>query len=368
MDIKVGYILLILWAVLMVYFFPVVLDKEYVKDGVLKYKNTILSIVILFIPLVMLASNRGWVADTILYRSNYLYIIPEKIADIPAYMATRSKDQAFYFISALIKVFITKNPDIYFMIIAIFHAIALILLFRNYSENPEISFFLFIASTDYFSWMFNGIRQFVAVCIVILSTPFILKKRYLEAIIIILIASAFHKSALIMIPILFIVHGEAWNKRTLLFLFMAMLAIVFVGRFTGLLQGALEDTQYRNVVSDYLQGGDNGTNPIRVLVYSMPAIISFVYRKKISEEKNTLVNVCVNMSIISMGLYLVSMVTSGIFIGRLPIYCSLYGYILLPWEINHLFEEDIGKLLKIALIALYCIFYYYQMHIVWGRF
>lgn len=45
------------------------------------------------------------------------------------------------------------------------------------------------------------------------------------------------------------------------------------------------------------------------------------------------------MSIVSAGIYLVSMFTSGIYIGRLPIYCSLYSYVLLPWEIKHLFNE-----------------------------
>lgn len=44
--------------------------------------------------------------------------------------------------------------------------------------------------------------------------------------------------------------------------------------------------------------------------------------------------------IISTALYAISMVTSGIFIGRLPIYCSLYANgILLPWELNHLFGQ-----------------------------
>ena len=363
-----SYLVILIWAVFIALILPLVTYKEYYKESAIKYKNTIIAIVIVFLPLIYMVAVRGWVADTILYRSNFLYVIPNEMSDIPSYMASRSKDQAFYFISALIKVFITKNPDIYFGIIAVFQSIALIFLFRNYSENPEISFFLFIASTDYFSWMFNVIRQFIAVCIILFATPFILKKRYIEAIIIIVIASLFHKSALIMIPILFMVHGKAWNKKTILFLAAILLAIVFVGRFTSLLSTALEDTQYRNVVSDYTNGGDNGTNPIRVLIYSIPAIISFIHRKKISEIGNPLINMCVNMSIISMGLYLISMVTSGIFIGRLPIYCSLYGYILLPWELNHLYDEVIGKILRILMIIAYCIFYYYQMHVVWGRF
>ena len=64
------------------------------------------------------------------------------------------------------------------------------------------------------------------------------------------------------------------------------------------------------------------------------------------------------MSIISTGLYVVSMFTSGIFIGRLPIYFSLYNYILLPWEIENLFTERSKKLVYIGLIGFYLLFYY----------
>ena len=128
---------------------------------------------------------------------------------------------------------------------------------------------------------------------------------------------------------------------------------MFIGKFTNFLDTALSDTQYKNVVSDWKQFEDDGTNPIRVLVYAVPTILSYIGRKIIWIEDNKLVNLCVNMSIISTGLYVVSMFTSGIFIGRLPIYFSLYNYILLPWEIENLFTERSKKLVYIGLIGFY---------------
>ena len=58
--------------------------------------------------------------------------------------------------------------------------------------------------------------------------------------------------------------------------------------------------------------------------------------------------------------------TSGIFIGRLPIYASLYSYILLPWELDHLFDRTSGQLIMIGMVGLYLVFYYYQMHMIFG--
>ena len=75
------------------------------------------------------------------------------------------------------------------------------------------------------------------------------------------------------------------------------------------------------------------------------------------------------MSIISTSLYLFSMVTSGIFIGRLPIYFSLYSNgILLPWELDNLFTENSKQIVWLFMIIGYLGFYYYQMHMAWGTF
>ena len=101
----------------------------------------------------------------------------------------------------------------------------LIYVYRKYSSRYLVSFFLFIASTDYISWMFNGIRQFLAVTITFIGIKFILDKKYAKAIILILIASLMHQSALLVIPFIFIAQGKAWNKKTLLFM-VAVIALV----------------------------------------------------------------------------------------------------------------------------------------------
>lgn len=151
-----------------------------------------------------------------------------------------------------------------------------------------------------------------------------------------------------------------------MFLLLALVAILYVGKFTSLLDNAMKETQYANMVNDWTSWGDDGTNPLRVLIYSIPAILSFIGLKYIQEANDPVINLCTNMSIISSGIYLVSMVTSGIFIGRLPIYASLYSYILLPWEIEHIFMRKSARLVTAAAVVAYCGFFYYQMRFTWG--
>ncbi|MCD7736814.1 MAG: EpsG family protein, partial [Lachnospiraceae bacterium] len=263
-----------------------------------------------------------WYADTGAYYAGFLSY-PTTLSGLLTYASTVTKDRAFYIISAVLRL-INGNARIYFLLIAFVQGICLLKFFRRYSSSYVLSIFLFVASTDVISWMFNGIRQFVAVSITLLAAPYIFQKKYFKAIVIILIASLFHQSALLLIPFMFIVQGKAWNWKTLCFLAGVMVAVAFVGQFTGWLDAALENTQYSNVVSDYTSWDDDGTNPFRVLVYSMPAIIAFFGKKTISGKGGAVINICANMSIISAGFYLISMATSGIFIGRLPIYFSLY--------------------------------------------
>lgn len=315
---------------------------------------------IIFLPLIIWTGYRGIVGDTYAYTKMFKEL-PETFSGIPAYMSGVSKDKGFYFLSAIIKGVIGDRVNIYFLIIAAAQAIMLIRVYRKYSTRYVMCFFLFIASTDYISWMFNGIRQFLAVTITFSCFELILNKKYIPAIIVILIASTIHGTALLVIPFIFIAQGKTWNKKTILFIIGVMVAVIFIERFTDILDTMLVETQYKNVVSDWKEWEDDGTNVLRVLVYSVPAILSLIGRKYIEKENNPVMNLCTNMSIVAMGFYIVSMFTSGIFIGRLPIYFSLYSYILLPWEIEHMFTRRSAQLVYMAMIAGYLGFYFYTM-------
>lgn len=320
---------------------------------------------VLVAPLVFWTANRGYVIDTGAYMEMFADL-PSDLGSIVGYMETVEKDRGFYFLSVVIKTFITNDVKVYFFILAAVQAYLLFRVYRKYTTRYVVSFFLFIASTDYVSWMFNGIRQFTAVTITLLAFDFIVEKKYIRAVVIVLFASLFHQSALLVIPFIFISQGKAWNKKTLLFILLAVLAIAYVEQFTDLLDEMLQETQYTNVVSDWQEWEDDGTNIIRVLVYSIPTVLSLIGLRYIKHEDDRVINICTNMAIVSVCIYVISMFTSGIFIGRLPVYFSLYGYILLPWEIDHMFEEQSTTLVYGAMIGAYLAFYYYQIHLTWG--
>ena len=321
--------------------------------------------VVAVLPLVIWAGFRGYVGDTGAYMQAFADM-PSSFSGISGYMAGQEKDQGFYFVSAVIKCIIGNRNTVYFIIVAAVQCALLFKIYRRYSISFAVSFFLFIASTDYISWIFNGMRQFVAVTITVACFPWILRKKYVKAIIGILIASLFHQSALLVLPFIFIVQGKAWNKKTLIFIIAVVASVMFADRFTDILDTMLAETQYQNVVSDWQEFQDDGTNILRVLVYSVPMILSLIGIKYIREADDPVINICTNMSIAASGLYVVSMFTSGVFIGRLPIYFSVYSYILLPWLVKSMFTKRSMQLILFLMVGAYIIFYYYQNHFVWG--
>lgn len=363
------YILVLIWLGVAAFISSTLGQQSAVNIcGKYEKRYSLIWAVVIMLPIVWWAGNRGYAAaDTGAYIGQFRSM-PNELSELEAYLDNLTKDTGFYCLSALIRIFITKDPRIYLLILAAIQGGILAWFYRKYSTDYVVSIFLFVASTDYISWMYNGIRQFTAVTITLLGIGMVLKKKYIPSILLILLASTFHKSALLMIPFIFLAQGKAWNKKTVFFILIIMVAVAGVGSFTGILDDALADTQYKNVVSDWTEAGDDGTNILRVLVYSVPAILSFMGRKTIQREGSPLINLCTNMSIVSAGFYLLSAFTSGIFIGRLPIYFSLYGYILLLWEVDHLFDEQNSEFIKGCMIVAYLLFYYYSMHVVWGNF
>lgn len=318
------------------------------------------------VPYIIWAGFRNYgFGDTAVYLRIFREI-PASLGEIPMYIAIHTKDKGFSVLMISIKSIIGDNVTIFFLLIALLQIGCLVFFFRKYSSGYWLNIFMFVISTDYLSWMFNGIRQFLAVAITLCTFGFVLKKKYIQAIIIILIAATVHGTALIMIPIIFVVQGKAWNKKTLLMLGVIMAAILFVGRFTSVLDTILVETQYSDLVTNEIWTTDDGTNIFRVLFYSIPAILSLIGRKYVYEANDSVINISVNFAAITCFIYFLSKFTSGIYVGRLPIFTTLQGYICVPWLINHMFPVKSARMVKVCFGIVYIAFFYYQMHFAWA--
>lgn len=361
-----NYWMLLIWPLTVGLFLNYVVPKTLVTvEGKSEYRWGKLSAFILVLPYIIWAGFRSYFGDTEVYRMSFNEAA-NSLSQLPAYAATQTKDTGFYVLNALFKIFISNSSVIFFLAIATFQIFCIVKTYRKYSPDFWMSIFLFIISTDYLSYMHNGMRQFIAVCGIFACFGLILKKEYLKTIIVILLLSTIHQTCLIMIPIIFIVQGKAFNKQTMFLILLTMIILVGVNQFTSFLEDALKETQYNDIMGNEIMQNRAGTNILRVIVYSIPLVMSIFGKKYIDQANDPMINICVNCSVITFALYLISAVTSGIYFGRLPIYTSLTGYILLPWLINHMFEKKSAVFIKLIMIGCYFVFFYYQMHSAWG--
>lgn len=322
------------------------------------------TVIMLVLPYILWAGYRTNFIDTITYIQTF-QMVPSSISQIPAYLEAYDKDQGFSVLMIVLKSLGVRSYHTFFMLIAAFQMFCLVYTFRKYSENFWISMFLFVVSTDYLSWMHNGIRQFIAVGMTFAAFGMLVRKKYIAFTLVVLLASTIHGSALLMIPFAYVMTGPAMNRKTLLMIAGVALMIPFIDRLMPLLEDFLMDTQYDDVMTNGIWENDDGTNLIRVIVYSVPALVALLGRRYIQNNRDPAVNMCINAAMITVAMYLVSSVTSGIYIGRIPIYTTLHGYMVLPWLIDQIFEKRSARLIKFLMVTFYVAFYYYQMEIIW---
>lgn len=326
--------------------------------------------IVIFLPIAIGAALRTTAeGDTGTYKLMFDEC-PSTLSAAFSYAFGAERDSGFVLWEVIFKSVFGNDFRLFVGINAFFCSALLLKTYRKFSPSYAISMFLFVAGFEYFQWMYNGMRQFMAVCIALSCMENIVNKRYHRIIIPFIIAASLHMSVLIIIPCLFFAQGKALNKRMLFF----VVAVILVGGILGktgqlneIIAQLMQSTQYDSVLDEFYMTMNSGTNALRVLVYAVPTLLGLIGLKLIRQADDSIMNFCMNMSVISVGIYVVSMFTSAVMIGRLPIYFSIYNYILLPWEVNCIFEKQSAKMVTGVLVLCYLIYNYYQCAIIYGQ-
>ena len=361
------YYFLLVWTIGFGIILNMASQHSYNNGIVTERKYSIFILIVAFLPLIIFAGARSnGVADTATYIGMF-EAYPSTLNELfSSDILNDSRMKGFIVFSTFIKQYISTDYSIWLFIIAIPTCICIMMTLKKYSTNIAASIFLFMASCQ-FIWLFNGMRQYFVVAILFACTPMILNKQPIPYFIIVLILSTIHKSAIIMIPMYFIVSGEPWNKKTMIIVVICIFAIIFADSFLDIFDDVMDETSFTQGLNAK-KGNDNGTSLIRIFIESIPTIIAFLWRENLKGKYIPIMKISVNMSIVSTCIYIISkIVKSGIMVGRLPIYLSVYNLILLPWLIDTIFEEKTKRLVYYMMILCYLGFFYYQMQITWGR-
>lgn len=302
------------------------------------------------ILLVLVSGLRNNIGDTYYYMHSY------RTVRYNWEIISSQKDIGFNIFQMYLQK-ISYDPQILIFTVALITYILIAIILYQYSRLFELSLYVFITSGLFITSM-NGIRQFLAAAIAFTGTRFIINGNWKAYMLIVLLASQFHNTALVLIPIYFIVRRRAWSSTTFILLFLAILIVLGFNQFTSVLFSALEDTQYGVYkVVEY-----QGANFLRVVVYIVPVVLAYMGRDKLRK-------ICpysdyiVNLSLLALVFMLIS--TQNWIFARFVYYFGLYVLILISWVIK-LFDQKEQKLIYYGVIVCYFIFFYYEAVISFG--
>lgn len=234
----------------------------------------------------------------------------------------------------------------------------IIYVYTKYSRNVLAAVFLYIITTTYY-FAFNGQRQGVAIGITVLGYPFLLQKKLKPWVIICIIASFFHKTAYLMIPIGFLLVKPTTSKPFMIISIMSLISAILLWSVWNQLFELLGMMGQDKIVHDY--GGMTaesvkGANPLRVIIAAVPIILGVIYYKIMDCARFQLImNYCIWQMIFIVAS------TRNLFFYR----CSSYFapiQVLIFIEIGKIFNEKSRKIYWTILIALYLGYMWVSLH------
>lgn len=264
---------------------------------------------------------------------------------------------AHHLFMSFFKYHISANYHVYFLVIAFFNIISMIRLIRRHSDDFTFSMLLFF-TLGLYVFNFAALKQSIAMAILNFAIEKLLKKKYLQFYLIVLLAALFHTYA-VMFVILPLFTNEPWTKITYLTI-GAVVVLLFA--FEPVLTQVLEyaDEVGKNITASHVFG-TNSINLFRLAVFAVPPGLSFVFQGRLRNKMSPAMCLMVNMSILSFLVMCLGINSAGNLFGRSAIYFEIGSVIALPWIINELFDRRSASVVKIIAFACYFAFFAYDI-------
>lgn len=329
-------------------------QKTVLVYGLVEYRTQLSHVLLVGTPLIVMAGFR-WrgVVDTGGYINAF-----DSAPRLNELMITDPSSAGFRLLESTFKTFFSADPQMWLLFLAF--ATSSAILFRLYKHSPlfGLSVFLWLGTTQ-FTWLFNGVRQYLVVALVFMLLPLIINRRFFTFMLCVAALFTVHNSVLIMIPAYFVAMYDPWKKQFYFSAGLIIVMIVFLNYFLDLANFFFYETEYEEVFQRALQ--QDGINALRTLAAAVPVAISFLYRRQIWRKGTPLVKLSVNMSLIALGVYAVATVIGGNYFGRFAAYFNIYWLILYPWVALHCVNRKNRRFFIFGVVVFYTLWFYIDM-------
>ena len=218
---------MIYWILLAVFgFLSLILKHDYKirwisKRAISGKKIYIVLVTIILVTIAGLRSTRVG-ADTEMYRKLYGFIAgTDSLRN--GYLLRSGVEIGYYILEFVVSRFFPFQ--IFLFITAAISIIPIMIVIYRYSRNMLLSLFFYI-TYGYFSFAMGGIRQACAIGICMIAFAFSREKKLIPFIITVAIATLFHISAVLFLPVYWL--NSIQKKKTILFAYIAVLGLAFL--------------------------------------------------------------------------------------------------------------------------------------------
>lgn len=244
-----------------------------------------------------------------------------------------------------------SGGEYYELVFAVFAFATLVIFLKacyEQSEDFAITYFLFMTLGLYFQ-TYNTVRYYLALAIALYAMRYVLNKDFIKFVFWILLASLFHKSVLLTIPVYW-GASYVW-KRWMIVAGIFFSAGCFLAKSVILKIALLFYPSYENTV--FLEGG---TSPSSILRGLLVLGLYVWYRKRYLTETEDK-ELCFYMQ-----LNLLSVVVCVFFsflpvVTRIAYYFSVTQLLMIPKMICGINEEGVRKKVKLF-VTIICVIYF----------
>lgn len=250
----------------------------------------------------------------------------------------------------------TLNYHFFFFFPALFNSIAVIKFFKRYSANNAFNLLIFYSIGTYVMYI-AAMKQSIAVGVLLLALPYAIDKKYVRYYLLVFVAMLFHTHAFVFLAVPFL-FGKPWGKVTWTFLIAALFSMATYDKTFGTLMNTALNMGI-NIVDWELFDG-HSINPIRVVVYWIPAILALVFRGRLFSDSTRAENLFANLSIGAAFMITIGLRQGANLFARMAAYYEIAVGITLPWIINKLFTKRSAQLVTVMAIVLYFVYFLYE--------
>lgn len=219
----------------------------------------------------------------------------------------------------------------YILLFAALSMLCTLLFVKHYSSNVVLSLFLFFATNAY-TLSAAALKQSAAIAIGLIAIIFAQKRKWGWFAVFLFLATTFHPYVLVfaIVPIL---TFKPWTGKT----YIMLAVFLVVGFALESLLGTIVDIT--SMIGDSYKEEDligEGINVFRVLVFNVPLVLSFLYRKRLFEDSSRAENLIVNLAMINGAIMFVGSFGTAIYFSRMASFFTIAQCIVLPWILEKL--------------------------------